>query len=258
MGSQVFGFRTDTGKQRDGNEDALLLLPKYGIFAVADGVGGQNSGEIASQKAMIGIENFLMANPLSGADDLERKYRENWLKGYFLRCMQKVNAEITKEAAKDPLMSNMATTLVLCYFDMESIYVVNMGDSRAYILRDGVLTQLTEDHTYVNKLVNAGTLTRSEARIHPQKNIITKALGSGKYTEPDFYRFDLQEGDRVLLCTDGLHGEITDDEIADILREKEELNEICRLLVDAANNSGGHDNITVICIDNRYEPGGKI
>ena len=162
-----------------------------------------------------------------------------------------MNAEIMREASANPDMSSMATTLVLCFLDAESIYVVNLGDSRAYILRDGNLTQLTEDHTYVNNLINAGTLTKSEARLHPQKNIITKALGSEKYTEPDFYRFDLREGDRVLLCSDGLHGELTDGEIEEIVRRKEDLDTICRRLVNAANESGGHDNITVICIDNK-------
>ena len=244
-----FGFRTDTGKQRDGNEDALLLLPKYGVYAVADGVGGQNSGEIASKNAMVGIERFLLENPLENADGLEGKYRDNWLRSYFQRCLQKINSEIMIEASSDPVMDRMATTLVLCYIDPESIYIVNMGDSRAYVLREGMLTQLTEDHTYVNKLINAGTLTRSEARQHPQKNIITKALGSAKYTEPDFYRFDLHQGDRILLCTDGLHGELTDDEITGIVRKREDLNTICRLLVDAANEKGGNDNITVICIE---------
>ncbi|MCL2111447.1 MAG: Stp1/IreP family PP2C-type Ser/Thr phosphatase [Clostridiales bacterium] len=251
MQSRAFGFKTDTGKRRVGNEDALLLLPKHGIYAVADGVGGQNSGEVASRKAMAGIEVFISENPLSAADDLRGKNRENWLRGYFQRCLQKVNAEIMKEAQTDPIMSKMATTLVLCYLDMESAYVINMGDSRAYMLRGGTMKQLTEDHTYVNKLVNAGTLTRSEARRHPQKNIITKALGSAKHTDPDFYRFDLQRGDRILLCTDGLHGELTDDEIANIIKEKGNLNNICSLLVDAANESGGNDNITVICVDNK-------
>jgi len=251
MQNNSFGFRTDKGNQRIGNEDALLLLPKYGIFAVADGVGGQNSGEVASRKAMAVIESFLASNPLNGADNLDGKYRLNWLKSYFQRCLQRVNSEIMKEASSDPVMNRMATTLVLCYLDMESIYVVNVGDSRAYILRDGLMTQLTEDHTYVNKLINQGTLTKSEARLHPQKNIITKALGSTKNTDPDFYRFDLHEGDRVLICTDGLHGELTDDEIAEILRKKDDLDTICRLLVDAANKSGGHDNITVICVDNK-------
>jgi len=251
MRSQAFGFRTDTGKQRDGNEDALLLLPKLGIYVVADGVGGQNSGEVASRKAVAGIESFIKANPLSGAETLEGKYRENWLKSYFFRCMEKINNEIRKDAMADPIMERMATTIVLCYLDMESLYLVNIGDSRAYMLRDGEMTQLTVDHTYVNKLVKAGTLSKSEARIHPQKNIITKALGSTRHTDPDFYRFDLHEGDRVLLCTDGLHGELTDDEIAAILKKNKDLNSICGLLVDAANKKGGHDNITVICIDNK-------
>jgi len=251
MNNQAFGFRTDTGKKRDGNEDALLLLPKLGIYVVADGVGGQNSGEVASRKAVAGIENFIKSNPLSGADSLEGKYRSNWLKSYFFRCLEKINSEIRKEAMSDPVMERMATTLVLCYLDMESVYVVNIGDSRAYILRDGEMTQLTVDHTYVNKLIKAGTLSKNEARLHPQKNIITKALGSTKHSDPDFYRFDLHEGDRLLLCTDGLHGEITDDEIAVILKKNKDLNSICELLVEAANKKGGHDNITVICIDNK-------
>jgi len=250
MKNKLFGFRSDKGATRDINEDALLLLPKYGIFAVADGVGGHSSGDVASRKAMTGIEDFITSNPMNGADSLERKYRENWLKSYFQRCLQRVNSEIMKEGSSYPGANRMATTLVLCFLDMDSIYVINLGDSRAYILRDNVMTQLTEDHTYVNKLISAGTLTKSEARLHPQKNIITKALGSVRHMEPDFYRFDLHEGDRILLCTDGLHGELTDDEIAEILRKKEDLDTICRLLVDAANESGGHDNITVICVDN--------
>ena len=251
MENQEFGFRTDTGKRRDSNEDALVLMPKLGIYAVADGVGGQNSGEVASRKAVAGIESFIKANPLTGADSLEGKYRMNWLKSYFLRCLERINAEIRKAALTNPDMEQMATTMVLCYLDMDSVYVVNIGDSRAYILRDGEMTQLTVDHTYVNKLVKAGTLSKSEARLHPQKNIITKALGSARHTDPDFYRFDLHDGDRVLLCTDGLHGELTDDEIAAILNNKKDLNSICGLLVDAANKNGGHDNITVICIDNK-------
>ena len=251
MQSQTFGFRTDTGRQREGNEDALLFLPKLGIYAVADGVGGLNSGEVASRKAVAGIEAFIATNSLAGAENLEKKYLENWLRSYFLRCLQKVNSEIRKEALSDPVMGRMATTIVMCYLDMDSIYVVNIGDSRAYILRDGEMTQLTVDHTYVNKLISAGTLSKNEARLHPQKNVITKALGATKNIDPDFYRFDLHDGDRVLLCTDGLHGELSDDEIAHILRKKRDLNSICGLLVDAANKNGGHDNITVVCIDNK-------
>ena len=247
----VFGYRTDIGRSRTNNEDALLVLPKLNIYAVADGVGGLNSGEVASRNAMSGVESFILANPITGADNLEGKYRENWLKGYFTRCLQKVNSEILMTANEEPEYSRMATTVVICYLDMESIYIVNVGDSRAYILRDEILTQLSIDHTYVNSLISAGTLTESEARIHPQKNIITKALGSGKNFEPDFFRFDLHDGDRILLCTDGLHGELTDSEISVILTASDDLNETCKLLVDTANNKGGSDNITVVCIDNR-------
>lgn len=247
----VFGFRTDVGKRRDNNEDALLVLPKLNIYAVADGVGGLNSGEVASRCAMNGIENFIYTNPLSGADNLEGKYRENWLRGYFTRCLQKVNSEIIQAANDKPEMNHMATTVVICYLDMESLYIVNVGDSRAYILRDDILTQLSVDHTYVNSLIMAGTLTEREARIHPKKNVITKALGTGKNFEPDFFRFDLHKNDRILLCTDGLHGELTDDEIADLLRSEDDLNTTCKLLVDASNKKGGNDNITVVCVDNK-------
>ena len=249
MQSKYFGFRTDKGKKREGNEDALLLLPKFGIFAVADGVGGESYGEVASRKAIAGIEEFVFNNPLSGADNMETKQRKSWLKGYFHRCLQKVNAEIRTEAQTHPEMSRMATTLVLCFLDMDSVYVVNIGDSRAYLVREGAMRQLTEDNTYVNKLVSAGTLTRKEAREHPQKNIITKALGSKKNVDPDFYRFNLFKGDRILLCSDGLHGELTDEEIAAILTKKSDLNTICMELVNTANKNGGNDNITVICID---------
>ena len=245
-----FGYKTDIGKRRNNNEDNLLVLPRLNIYAVADGVGGLNSGEIASRNAMRGVESFILANPLSGADNLDGKYRENWLKSYFTRCIQKVNSEIIKTAAENPEFAQMATTIVICYLDMESFYIVNIGDSRAYILRDEHLTQLSVDHTYVNNLISAGTLTESEARIHPKKNMITKALGSGRNVEPDFFRFDLHDNDRILLCTDGLHGELTDDEITAILLGDEDLNTICKKLVDAANKKGGRDNITVVCIDN--------
>ncbi|MDR1271384.1 MAG: Stp1/IreP family PP2C-type Ser/Thr phosphatase [Clostridiales Family XIII bacterium] len=247
----LFGYRTDIGRKREKNEDALMLLPALGIYAVADGVGGLSSGEVASRKAVDSIEEFIAANPLSGADNLDGKYRENWMRGYFARCLQKANSEILSLAMDHPQYLNMATTIVLMYMDVESLYIVNMGDSRAYILRDGQLGQLTVDHTYVNSLVEAGAITRNEARFHPKKNMITKALGAGRNADPEFHRFDLHEGDRLLLCSDGLHEELSDDEIARILRQDGDLTDVCRHLVDAANKNGGSDNITLVCVDNR-------
>jgi protein phosphatase len=142
----------------------------------------------------------------------------------------------------------MATTAVAAYFDDGMLYITNVGDSRAYMIRDGEIVQLTEDHTYVNNLINAGTLTKSEARDHPQKNMITRALGAGNETEPDFYYYGMQAGDRVLLCTDGLHGELTDENICAVVTSGDNLNAVCRELVRQANEKGGHDNITVVCI----------
>jgi protein phosphatase len=242
------GFRTDIGKQRAINEDALLVLPSEGLFAVADGVGGSNSGEIASRRAMNGIEAFVRGNPVSQAGDMEGKYRHNWFKGYFLRCFRKVNLDILGAASSDPGNSGMATTAVAAYFDDGILYITNIGDSRAYMIRAGAIAQLTEDHSYVADLVSAGTLTKSEAREHPRKNMITRALGATAEADPDFYYFEVEEGDRVLLCTDGLHGELTDDEIAAVFAESEDLNTICKKLVRRANDKGGHDNITVVCV----------
>jgi len=242
------GFKTDVGRKREINEDALLVLPAEGLFAVADGVGGSNSGEIASRRAMKTIEDFLKDNPIAQAADMEGKYRHNWFKGYFLRCFRKINYDIRNAAASDPANVGMATTAVSAYFDGNLVYITNIGDSRAYMIRAGEMTQLTEDHSYVAGLVNAGTLTKSEAREHPRKNMITRALGAGPEADPDFYYYDIEPGDKVLLCTDGLHGELTDEEIREVFERERDLNKICKKLVQSANGKGGHDNITVVCV----------
>jgi protein phosphatase len=243
------GFRTDVGKRRDRNEDALLLLPKEKLFVVADGVGGQNSGDFASRKATNGIEEFLHTNPVENAGALEGKYRKNWFKSYFLRCFQKINNDILSAAARDPQKIGMATTAVSAYIDGSVLYITNIGDSRAYIIREGEISQLTEDHTFVNGLIHSGVLTKSEARVHPKKNVITKALGVETNIVPDFYDFDLLAGDLVILCTDGLSGELSDDEICRVALSDPDVNMKCKKLVNAANKKGGDDNITVICLE---------
>lgn len=243
------GFRTDIGRRRSCNEDALLVLPKYRLYAVADGVGGRNFGEIASRKAVGSIEQFIKANPIDTSDNLEGKYRHNWFRGYFLRCFQKVNADIMAVARQEDAMAGMATTAVVAYIDGNVLYITNIGDSRAYIIRSGVISQLTKDHTYVNRLIEAGTLTKSEARDHPQKNMITRALGVDNFIEPDFYYYDIEEGDRIFLCTDGLHGELTDSEINACIATGEDANSICKRLVRTANEKGGGDNITVVYLE---------
>jgi protein phosphatase len=245
------GFKTDTGRKRAINEDALLVLPGKNIVAVADGVGGSNSGEVASRIAMNGVEEFLKHNPISHAEDMEGKYRYNWFKGYFLRCFRKINNDIINTAQERPENSGMATTAVTAYYDGATLYITNIGDSRAYMIRAGEIAQLTEDHSYVADLVSTGTLTKREAREHPRKHMITRALGAGPGPEadPDFYCFDTAPGDRLLLCTDGLHGELTDDEICETQKDETNLNNVCRKLVQAANEKGGRDNVTVVCVE---------
>ena len=246
-----YGFRTDTGKLRAHNEDSLLPLPASGVFAVADGVGGQKSGEIASRKAMVGVETWIKAHPLAEGDGLDGTDRSRWLRTYFTACLRGINNDILLLASADPACANMATTAVLACFEEDTLRLVNIGDSRAYLFRGGFIRQLTEDHTYVNELVRAGTLTKAEARDHPKKNIITKALGALAEAEPDFFSLPAEEGDRVLLCTDGLSGELTDAEIARILAAESDPQACADALVSAANEMGGRDNITVIVIDRK-------
>lgn len=243
------GFKTDTGRARSNNEDAILILPKYGMFMVADGVGGQNYGEMASRRAVIGAQEYVENNPIQNFSNSNKKEKSTWLMNYFLDCYRQLNEEIVSLSKEGPGRSGMATTAVTAYIDGLELYVVNIGDSRAYVLRDGVMNQISEDHTYVNNLINAGTLTESEARKHPQKHVITKALGAEIGISPDFYRTELMPGDIVILCSDGLYGEVTDSQMAEIIDSGEDMNDTCRKLVDAANYNGGNDNITVVCIE---------
>jgi protein phosphatase len=243
------GFRTDVGRVRKGNEDALLVLQRSNLYVVADGVGGHNSGEVASRKAVNTIEEFVAENPIEVSENMDGKYRHNWFESYFLRCFQKVNSEIISISQQEPDKAGMATTAVLAYVDESMLYLTNIGDSRAYMVRDGEITQLTEDHSLINKLIQAGALTRTEAEDHPDKNMITRALGAETNVEPDFYHFELHDKDRVVLCTDGLHGELSDEEICGIIKQESDLNMACKKLVRAANERGGHDNTTIICLE---------
>ena len=201
------GFKTDKGKKRDRNEDSLFVMPQENIYIVADGVGGQNSGGLASSMAVKIIAEYIKEKPLHDVDD------EKELKEYFLECMKIANREICQTARLSEENAGMATTAVLLHLSDGSAYVVNVGDSRAYIYRDGEISQITEDHTYVNELVKGGSITKAQAEIHPQKNMITRALGGEEKVLPDFYRFEISKTDIIILCTDGLYGEVTTEEI---------------------------------------------
>lgn len=223
---------TDTGRMRAGNEDAVVADDD--LFAVADGMGGHAGGEIASNLAL---------------EAMQRRVATDGLVGAALAA----NEAILERASKDPTLRGMGTTLcALALVDDEGrqhVEIVNVGDSRAYLYRDGALQQITEDHNLVAQLEREGQLTPEEARIHPQRNIITRVLGNDPDVEVDSFPVDPFRGDRFVLCSDGLFSEVEDDEIARVLRTHADPQNAVGELVRLANERGGRDNISVVVVD---------
>lgn len=236
------GFKNDKGIKRTNNEDACFVMPSEDVYIIADGVGGNNSGEIASRTAVSMIAEYVKKHPISEVKD------ERTLQEYFISCLEAANAEIYSQARRYDENRGMATTVVIAYIAGDKAYIVNVGDSRAYLIRKEKISRITEDHTYVNELVRQGVLSEEESERHPKRNIITRALGGDALVEPDIFRVEIKNDDVLLLCTDGLHGEIHEDEIVRIVSKADSMQDACRLLVNAANRSGGRDNITVICL----------
>lgn len=236
------GFKSDRGLKRKNNEDSCFVIPEDKIYIVADGVGGNNSGEVASRSAVSFIADYVKKNPLKNI-----KSREE-IKDYFIDCTNKANDLICTLSEEKEENRGMATTMVLAYVSRRKAYVVNVGDSRAYLMRDGVLTQITEDHTYINTLIKSGAITEEDARYHSKRHIITRAIGGDKEVDPDIFEVKLMKDDILLLCTDGLHGEVEHDKIAEILNSGKPMSELCNMLITKANRCGGNDNITVVCV----------
>lgn len=234
---------TDSGSLRERNEDALLCMPEQHIYMVADGVGGHNAGDKASDMAVQTLRQRILETPPTPG------VGEEQLMDYFLGLLKDVNHKIAKSAEETVEQAGMATTAVILYLSEESAYVINVGDSRAYLYRDGLLRQITEDHTFVNELIKNGTITKEEAEFHPKKNMITRALGGDEKLKPDFYRFDVFSGDRLLLCTDGLYNEVTEKEIREILELSSDTEAMSEQLIHQAKANGGSDNITVVCVE---------
>lgn len=230
------GAATDTGQVRTNNEDNLLVSER--LFAVADGMGGHSAGEVASQVAIDALRVAFNGDPtIDGLVDAVRR----------------ANDAVLAKADDDPELSGMGTTLTAVALvpasEGEELVVVNVGDSRTYLLRQGELNQLTEDDSLVGQLVRDGRIDRSEARRHPQRNIVTKALGLEGRLEVDPLQLIPVQGERLLLCSDGLSDEVDEDEIASILRQNADPQKAARTLVEIANERGGRDNVTVVVID---------
>jgi len=222
---------TDPGRVRRRNEDAFVCDPP--LFAVADGMGGAQAGEVASRLAAGAFQDF------HEADLLEAEPR-------LRSIIQEANRRIYARAANDPHASGMGTTVTAALVTGDRVAVGHVGDSRAYLLRDGTLEQLTEDHSLVADLVRSGRLTPEEAESHPQRSVITRALGTDSAVDVDSFSVDAKPGDVFLLCSDGLTTMLAPDAVRTILLETVALPEAARALVAQANRNGGDDNVTVV------------
>lgn len=236
------GFKCDRGLVRENNEDACFVVPSHNVYIVADGVGGNNSGEVASRTAVGEIARMVNEISLDEYESPEEIFR------FFAEIIEDVNNQIYEMGMHVEKNRGMATTMVTAYIRDDAAYIANIGDSRAYLFRDGKLGQITRDHTYVNELIDRGVITEDEAENHKQKNVITKALGTETFTVPDFYKVGLAGDDILMLCSDGLHGELPQEKIAELLGSGKSMTDICNDLVGEALKAGGRDNITVICL----------
>ena len=236
------GFKCNKGVVRKNNEDACFVIPSHDVYIVADGVGGNNSGEVASRTAVSGIAEMVNESRLKEYDTPEDIF------GFLSEIIDTVNSRIYQMGVENEANRGMATTLVLAYVRGEEGYIANIGDSRAYLYRNGDLKRITIDHTYVNELISKGLITEDEAEHHKQKNVITKALGAEKYVAPDFYKISLAKDDILMLCSDGLYGEVNDEKIIEVFDKGISMNNACSELVERAIEAGGRDNITIVCV----------
>jgi len=226
------GVASDRGLVRQTNEDSFLV--RRGLYAVCDGMGGARAGEVAS---LMACEGLLTLDPTSaGQQDLRSAIIE-------------ANRSIARRSLSEEHLLGMGTTLTAALAGEESLTIAHVGDSRAYLLREGELAQLTTDHSWVGEMVRRGELTPAQAAIHPHRSIITRALGTDSEVEPDVLEVPVKPGDRVLLCSDGLTGMVSDSDIAEALRRGEGPQEAAMSLVQAALAGGGEDNVTVVVVD---------
>ena len=235
MTSFVWGEATDVGRVRHINQDSLVA--RFGLYAVADGMGGHTAGEVAAE---IAVEVFETHRAIVSTQDL-------------IQAVHAMNAAIIERADAEPALSGMGTTLcalaLVVSGEQERLALVNVGDSRIYVYAGDELQQLTEDHSLVAQLVRDGTLTANQADRHPQRNVLTRALGIDPEVAVDAWEVLPFAGDRFVLCSDGLSNELTDDQIAAVLRRLADPQEAANELVRLANESGGRDNITVVVVD---------
>ncbi|MGO4238419.1 PP2C family protein-serine/threonine phosphatase [Pseudarthrobacter sp. YAF2] len=236
--SLTYGYGTDRGLRRELNEDSYIAADP--VFAVADGMGGHEAGEIASGlcvRALAGIPQLATG---------ERSITAAVLQQYLVRADNSI-----REAAGARAGTTLTGAVVVEQMGMPYWLVLNIGDSRTYRLSQGRFEQISVDHSEVQELVDAGEITAQEAAVHPRRHVVTRALGTGDETEADYWLLPVEEGDRVLVCSDGLTGELADEDILRILSTVAQPQDAVDALIQAALRSGGRDNVTAIVVDAR-------
>ncbi|MCZ6727900.1 MAG: Stp1/IreP family PP2C-type Ser/Thr phosphatase [Acidobacteria bacterium] len=233
--------RSDIGKVRSRNEDSYAVLRDQHLLVVADGMGGHGNGDVASQIAVEAVQEKYLGTEGEAEGELAIAER-------LQRAFSHAHDRIRAAGDEDNSLRGMGTTMIAAVIEDKSAVIGHVGDSRAYALRGTTLTQLTEDHSWVHEQVAAGHLSADQARKHPFKSVVTRALGGEQPVEADLRRVRLQSGDLLILCSDGLTTMLTDDEIAAVLIEGGSIDEMSERLINAANEHGGADNTTVVLL----------
>jgi serine/threonine protein phosphatase PrpC len=231
MGVVQYAVASDTGRKRRRNEDNYVAAPP--LFAVADGMGGAQAGEVASKLAASAVEGG----------------RDGSLRGLerVAALIQEANRRVYERATSDPAASGMGTTMTVALVEGRTVTIGHVGDSRAYLVRDGRMEQLTDDHSLVNELLKSGKLSPEEAEVHPQRSVITRAVGTDPDVDVDAFTIEAQDGDVFLLCSDGLTDMVEDEDILELVdKYRDDLDRAVKSLVAAANRGGGEDNITAV------------
>lgn len=234
---------TDRGKERADNEDYFRIVPEKSLFIVADGMGGHNAGDIASLNASQMVDTYFSPQVLSDIQNDDEK-----IKGAIIQSLSNAHKEILRMAKGSRNYEGMGCTMVLSFIQGNSLHVGHVGDARAYVCSDTGIRLLTEDHSYVMELVKKGKMTMEEARLSPLKNRLNQAIGASVNINPEYNLTVLEEGDRILLCSDGLWDMLTDEQLHQAVMQDNPPKKICENLIDLANKAGGHDNITAVVI----------
>lgn len=232
----MVGYKSDVGIKRKFNEDSVghFECNSYGIYIVADGMGGHNAGEVASEMAVSNVIEFVKNN----IDSLGECVLED--------AIENVNKKIYEYSVSNLKLSGMGTTITACLLYDGKIVIANVGDSSCFGINSSGLFKLTKDHSLVQQLIDSGSISEEEAINHPNKNIITRAVGTHEDVEVDIFKFDIDEYDKYLMCSDGLTNEVPIERITEIIQKEDDNELACYELVNEANKNGGRDNITVM------------